>query len=399
MEVRKWLEGAGFAPAAIGGLVSPWADHAEAAVVDARAFQRALFDAGFAGLGWPERYGGRGLTPRHEYIFDQEAGRYELPSGVFSIGLGMCGPTLLAHGTEEQKVRYIPPMLQGEEIWSQVFSEPGAGSDLAALRTRAVPRRRHVDPHRAEGLDLGRPDLAVRPGAGPQRRQAAPPRRAHHVHRRSRRPRRVAAAAQADDRSRQVRRGLPRRRAGGGRPPGRRRERRLALRHHHAHERAVLRRRAQVRPAGRLGPAHLRQGAGVGPRREPGRSPATGPGVGRGERSSATSTTGWAGRSWPAATPAPRGRSSSWPWGPSSGSPPRPGPTWSERPPWPGIRTSPAADGWSERLCGAPCFTIAGGTTEVLKNLVAERVLGLPRDSVDDRNVPFDEWIRRFDST
>jgi alkylation response protein AidB-like acyl-CoA dehydrogenase len=58
----------------------------------------------------------------------------------------------------------------------------------------------------------------------------------------------------------------------------------------------------------------------------------------------------------------------------------------------------PAADGWSERLCGAPCFTIAGGTTEVLKNLVAERVLGLPRDTADDRTVPFEEWIRRSDS-
>ena len=58
----------------------------------------------------------------------------------------------------------------------------------------------------------------------------------------------------------------------------------------------------------------------------------------------------------------------------------------------------PAADGWAERLCGAPCFTIAGGTTEVLKNLVAERVLGLPRDRVDDRDVPFDEWVRRCDS-
>ncbi|HEV7862816.1 MAG TPA: acyl-CoA dehydrogenase family protein, partial [Acidimicrobiia bacterium] len=81
---------------------------------------------------------GGGLTPRHEYIFDQEGGRYELPTGVFSIGLGMCGPTLLAHGTEDQKARYIRPMLQGEEIWSQIFSEPAAGSDLAALRTKAV---------------------------------------------------------------------------------------------------------------------------------------------------------------------------------------------------------------------------------------------------------------------
>src|SRR5437868_6237048 len=138
LEVRKWLSGAGLAPAAIGGLVSPWADHAEAAVVDARAFQRALHDAGYAGLSWPQRYGGGGRTPRHDYIFDQEAGRYELPTGVFSIGLGMCGPTLLAHGTEAQKGRYIPPMLQGEEIWSQIFSEPAAGSDLASLRTRAV---------------------------------------------------------------------------------------------------------------------------------------------------------------------------------------------------------------------------------------------------------------------
>ena len=138
LEVRKWLAGAGLAPAAIGGLVSPWADHAEAAVVDARAFQRSLYDAGYAGLSWPQRYGGGGRTPRHDYIFDQEAGRYELPTGVFSIGLGMCGPTLLAHGTEEQKARYVRPMLQGEEIWSQIFSEPGAGSDLAGLRTRAV---------------------------------------------------------------------------------------------------------------------------------------------------------------------------------------------------------------------------------------------------------------------
>ena len=149
-EVRKWLAGAGLAPAQIGGLVSPWADHAEAAVVDARAFQRSLFEAGYAGLSWPERYGGSGRTPRHEYIFDQEAGRYELPTGVFSIGLGMCGPTLLAHGSEAQKTRYIPPMLRGEEIWSQIFPSPspaptsppcGPGPSATATRGRSPARR------------------------------------------------------------------------------------------------------------------------------------------------------------------------------------------------------------------------------------------------------------------
>ena len=267
----------------IGGLVSPWADHAEAAVVDARAFQRALYDAGYAGLSWPERYGGRGLTPRHEYIFDQEAGRYELPSGVFSIGLGMCGPTLLAHGTEEQKARYIPPMLRGEEIWSQVFSEPGAGSDLAALRTRAV---RDGDGWTLTGQKVWTSGALISQyGLVLARSDVKRPRHAGltDVHRRSRRSRRDAPAAQADDGPRQVRRGLPRRRAGGGRPPGRRRERRLALRHHHAHERAVLRRRAQVRPAGRLGPAHHRQGPGAGSGRRPGRAPAAGRAVGQGD--------------------------------------------------------------------------------------------------------------------
>jgi len=101
-------------------------------------------------VSWPERYGGGGLTPRHEYIFDQEGGRYELPTGIFSIGLGMCGPTLLAHGTEEQKTRYLPPMLRGEEIWSQIFSEPAAGSDsppcgprhsVSAMSGRSPARR------------------------------------------------------------------------------------------------------------------------------------------------------------------------------------------------------------------------------------------------------------------
>jgi alkylation response protein AidB-like acyl-CoA dehydrogenase len=107
-------------------------------VARAKAFQAALFDAGLAGITWPAEYGGQGLTSREQQIWNEEAAGYELPTGPFTIGHGMCGPTLLSMGTEEQKQRYIRPMLRGDEIWSQLFSEPGAGSDVASLQTRAV---------------------------------------------------------------------------------------------------------------------------------------------------------------------------------------------------------------------------------------------------------------------
>ena len=107
-------------------------------IAEAQAFQAALFDAGLAGITWPKEYGGAGLGNRELEIFNEEAAAFELPTGVFLIGHGMCGPTLLALGTEEQKQRYVPPMLRGDEIWCQLFSEPGAGSDVASLQTRAV---------------------------------------------------------------------------------------------------------------------------------------------------------------------------------------------------------------------------------------------------------------------
>lgn len=101
-----------------------------------KEFQAALFDARLAGLTWPTRYGGQGLGARHQQIFSAVAAEFEVTSRVVGIGLGMCGPTILAHGTEWQRTRYIPPMLRGEEIWCQLFSEPAAGSDIAAVRTR-----------------------------------------------------------------------------------------------------------------------------------------------------------------------------------------------------------------------------------------------------------------------
>jgi alkylation response protein AidB-like acyl-CoA dehydrogenase len=104
----------------------------------ARDFQRRKAAAGFAGLTWPREYGGRGGTAVQQVIYAQEEAAFFVPRGYFEIGLGMCVPTLLAYGTEEQRRRFSPPALRGEEIWCQLFSEPGAGSDLAGLRTRAV---------------------------------------------------------------------------------------------------------------------------------------------------------------------------------------------------------------------------------------------------------------------
>ncbi len=107
-------------------------------IAEAKAFQGKLFDAHLAGITWPREHGGCGLGTAEAEVFNEEAAAFELPTGIFLIGHGMCGPTLLALGTEEQKHRYIPPMLRGDEIWCQLFSEPEAGSDVASLQTRAV---------------------------------------------------------------------------------------------------------------------------------------------------------------------------------------------------------------------------------------------------------------------
>src|SRR6266487_4956525 len=103
-----------------------------------RAWQRTLYDGGWAGIAWPKEYGGRGASPIESLIFAQEQAHFDVSTGVFAVAIGMVGPTLIAHGSDEQKQRYLEPMLRGDEIWCQLFSEPGAGSDLAGLSTRAV---------------------------------------------------------------------------------------------------------------------------------------------------------------------------------------------------------------------------------------------------------------------
>jgi alkylation response protein AidB-like acyl-CoA dehydrogenase len=103
------------------------------------AWQRMLFDAGYAGINWQKELGGRGASPAEHLVFLEETERAHAPYvGVNFVGLLHAGPTLIAEATPEQRSRYLPPILRGDEVWCQGFSEPGAGSDLASLRTRAV---------------------------------------------------------------------------------------------------------------------------------------------------------------------------------------------------------------------------------------------------------------------
>ena len=103
-----------------------------------RDWQRTLAEAGWLGIDWPEDAGGRGLTPEHQLAFYQELARAAAPAPIGLIGLGVVGPSIIEHGTQEQRQRLVPPLLSGDEIWCQGFSEPDAGSDLAAQNTRAV---------------------------------------------------------------------------------------------------------------------------------------------------------------------------------------------------------------------------------------------------------------------
>jgi alkylation response protein AidB-like acyl-CoA dehydrogenase len=105
----------------------------------AKLWQKRKYDAGWACITWPKEFGGRGASAIEQVIWNQEESKFQgLPGGVFSIGQGMAAPTLMTWANDEAKARFIPKLASGEEIWCQLFSEPAGGSDLAALRTRAV---------------------------------------------------------------------------------------------------------------------------------------------------------------------------------------------------------------------------------------------------------------------
>ncbi len=132
--VRAWLDQHAPGYVVPAGPKPPHAKH----IRNAKAWQALKAGAGFVGIVWPKAVGGQGGTPIQQVIFQQEEQRYRLPTGVFSIGLGMCLPTLFTHGAPELAARYVPPAMRGDEIWCQLFSEPAGGSDVAAARTRAV---------------------------------------------------------------------------------------------------------------------------------------------------------------------------------------------------------------------------------------------------------------------
>jgi alkylation response protein AidB-like acyl-CoA dehydrogenase len=129
-EVRAWIEQNHPGPAPTGGDQEQFEFE--------REWQRKMHSAGWAGISWPKDYGGRGATLIEQSIFGEELARAKAPRPANVLGLVMGGPVVIAHGTEEQKERFLEPILSAEEIWCQGFSEPESGSDLASLKTKAV---------------------------------------------------------------------------------------------------------------------------------------------------------------------------------------------------------------------------------------------------------------------
>ena len=136
-EVREWLDGHLVGEFAEGrGLGGPGREHEGFDL--RRAWERVLGEAGWIGLGWPKEHGGRGATVMQQVIFAEEYSRARAPARVNHMGEHLLGPTLIAFGTDEQQARFLPPILRGDELWCQGYSEPNAGSDLANVQTRAV---------------------------------------------------------------------------------------------------------------------------------------------------------------------------------------------------------------------------------------------------------------------
>jgi alkylation response protein AidB-like acyl-CoA dehydrogenase len=133
-KVREWLK----ANAPASPIIAAHGYEDDETIAADKAWQAKKADAGYACITWPREWGGAGGTPTESVIFNEEESRFGLASGVFAIGLGMCLPTIMTAGNEADKQRFVAPAMRGEEVWCQLFSEPSAGSDVAASRTRAV---------------------------------------------------------------------------------------------------------------------------------------------------------------------------------------------------------------------------------------------------------------------
>ncbi len=129
--VQQWLS------ANAASYSAPQGRSDEDFVARSRDWQAKKFAAGYVGITWPKAMGGQGGTPMQQIIFNQEESKYHAPTALYAIGLGMCIPTVFSHGTPDVISRYLEPAMRGDAVWCQLFSEPSAGSDLAAIRTRA----------------------------------------------------------------------------------------------------------------------------------------------------------------------------------------------------------------------------------------------------------------------
>jgi alkylation response protein AidB-like acyl-CoA dehydrogenase len=131
-QVKAWLD------ANRGALSGTTNERNAESVAGSKAWQKLKYDAGYVGITWPKAVGGQGGNAMQQIIFNQEEAKYDAPTGLYNIGLGMCIPTVFSHGlTPDIAARYVPVAMKGEEVWCQLFSEPASGSDLAGARTKA----------------------------------------------------------------------------------------------------------------------------------------------------------------------------------------------------------------------------------------------------------------------
>ena len=151
-EIRTWLRAN--LPWEYGKGLPPRFDDLAEEVAFGREWQAKLAGGRWVGVGWPREYGGRGAGPVEHYIVTEELARGRAPELVGRIGVNLVGPTLLAHGTPDQQARWLPRILDASEIWCQLFSEPGAGSDLTSLSTRAEPVEAGAGPTGEAGFVL-----------------------------------------------------------------------------------------------------------------------------------------------------------------------------------------------------------------------------------------------------